>query len=112
MTFRKPTDWKNLSDDELLMAYDLENLDGCVLLTGKQQRAARKLRREREAIRRARSVTEATRDDELYGIWTELPEDEKLERIARVATCLNGEKIPQDDEEARILLLRALLGDA
>lgn len=65
--------------------------------------------RMQEALKGEISISSSAKDDELYEIWKGLSEDEKLSRIVKVATSLKGEEVPEDDEEARAFLLRALL---
>ncbi len=54
----------------------------------------------------------ASKDDELREVWESLSENEKLALIAKTGLCLDGVEIPEDDEKARVLLLRTVTGDS
>ena len=53
-----------------------------------------------------------SKDDELREVWERLSEDEKLALITKAGMCLDGLEVPEDDDEARALLLRTIRGDA
>jgi hypothetical protein len=52
------------------------------------------------------------KDERLREIWRGLSEDEKFALIAKAGKCLDEVEIPEDDEEARTLLLRTVVGDS
>ena len=54
----------------------------------------------------------ASKDEKLVEIWRHLSEDEKMDLIAKAGICLGGMGVPEDDEEARTLLLRTVVGDS
>ena len=53
-----------------------------------------------------------SKDEELLEIWRRLSEDEKMVLLTKAGMCLDGMEVPEDDEEARTLLLRTVMGDS